>query len=138
MKGYVFEYLNENDFRKLEKSVKKYNMIAYKKLVFDYYPSIKEGKMLGKLIETNSKNQTKTYELKLPTNEMFAKVHGDMKLNYTVYEDKHIVLFNTITPTDILTEGHRSELSTFDGVILSKQNAERDMFKINLLKLLEK
>lgn len=138
MKGYVFEYLNENDFRKLEKSVKKYNMIAYKKLVFDYYPSIKEGKMLGKLIETNSKNQTKTYELKLPTNEMFAKVHGDMKLKYTVYEDKHIILFNTITPTDILTEGHRSELSTFDGVILSKQNAERDMFKINLLKLLEK
>ena len=138
MKGYVFEYLNENDFRKLEKSVKKYNMIAYKKLVFDYYPSIKEGKMLGKLIETNSKNQTKTYELKLPTNEMFAKVHGDMKLDYTVYEDKHIVLFNTITPTDILTEGHRSELSTFDGVILSNHNAERDMFKITLLKLLEK
>lgn len=138
MKGYVFEYLNENDFRKLEKSVKKYNMLAYKKLVFDYYPSLKEGKMIGKLIETNSKNQTKTYELKLPTNEMFAKVHGDMKLNYTVYEDKHIVLFNTITPTEILSEGHRSELSTFDGVILSKQNAERDMFKINLLKWLEK
>lgn len=138
MKGYVFEYLNENDFRKLEKSVKKYNMLAYKKLVFDYYPSLKEGKMIGKLIETNNKNQTKTYELKLPTNEMFAKVHGDMKLNYTVYEDKHIVLFNTITPTEILSEGHRSELSTFDGVILSKQNAERDMFKINLLKWLEK
>ncbi len=138
MKGYVFEYLNENDFRKLEKSVKKYNMLAYKKLVFDYYPSLKEGKMIGKLIETNSKNQTKTYELKLPTNEMFAKVHGDMKLNYTVYEDKHIVLFNTITPTEILSEGHRSELSTFDGVILSKQNMERDMFKINLLKWLEK
>ena len=37
MKGtYIFEYLNENEFRKLERSVKKYNMLAYKKLIFDW------------------------------------------------------------------------------------------------------
>ena len=44
---YVFEYINENEFHKLERSLKKYNMLAYKKLYFDYYPSLKEGKLLG-------------------------------------------------------------------------------------------
>ena len=28
--NYVFEYLNENDFRVKERSVRKYNMLAYK------------------------------------------------------------------------------------------------------------
>ena len=27
-KGFIFEYKNENEFRKLERSVKKYNMLA--------------------------------------------------------------------------------------------------------------
>ena len=43
MKGtYIFEYLNENEFKKLERSVKKYNMLAYKKLIFEFYPKMKE------------------------------------------------------------------------------------------------
>ena len=44
---YVFEYLNENEFHKLERSLKKYNMLAYKKLYFEYYPALKEGEFLG-------------------------------------------------------------------------------------------
>ena len=45
MKGiYLFEYVNENEFHKLERSLKKYNMLAYKKLCFEYYPKMKEGK----------------------------------------------------------------------------------------------
>ena len=36
--NYVFEYLNENDFRVKERSVRKYNMLAYKKMMFEYYP----------------------------------------------------------------------------------------------------
>ena len=27
MKGYVLDYINENEFRKLERALKKYNMI---------------------------------------------------------------------------------------------------------------
>lgn len=34
--SFVIEYLNENEFRKKERAVKKYNMLAYKKLVFDF------------------------------------------------------------------------------------------------------
>ena len=30
--NYVIEYLNENEFRKKERSVRKYNMLAYKRL----------------------------------------------------------------------------------------------------------
>ena len=138
MKNYIFEYQNENEFRKLERSVKKYNMLAYKKLTFDYYDSLKSGKFLGKLISTNSKEETKTYALTIPTDEMFAKVHGEMTLHYTVYESKHIVLLETITPEDILSEGHRTELTTYKGVMISKTNQEKDMFKINLLNMLQK
>ena len=45
---YIFEYLNENDFRKKERSVRKYNMLAYKKLTFTYYPELRKGTFLGK------------------------------------------------------------------------------------------
>ena len=137
-KGYIFEYRNENEFKKLERSVKKYNMLAYKKLTFEYYDDLKNGKFLGKLVSTNSKEGSKGYELRIPTDEMFAKVHGDMTLHYTVYEDKNVVLLETIMPEDILTEGHRTELPTYKGVMISKANAEKDMFKINLLNMLER
>ena len=109
--NYHFEYVDENEFRKKERSVRKYNMLAYKKLTFEYYPRIREGNFLGKLVETSSKDNTKEYELKLPTDALFSKVHGDIKLHYTVYEDSKIVLLTNITPESILEEGHRSELS---------------------------
>ena len=139
MKGsYVFDYINENEFKKLERSLKKYNMLAYKKLYFDFYPKLKEGNFLGELIATNKGKGTQTYELKLPTDSLFAKVHGDIKLHYHVYENDKIVMLDTITPEDILSEGHQSELVTYKGVMVSKENASKDMFKINLLNLLEK
>ena len=138
MKGYVFEYQNENEFRKLERSVKKYNMLAYKKLTFEYYDSLKDGKFLGKLVSTNSREETKSYALTIPTDEMFAKVHGEMTLHYTVYESKNIVLLETISPEDIFSEGHRTDLPTYKGVMISKANQEKDMFKINLLNMLQK
>ena len=32
--NYIIDYINENEFKKKERSVKKYNMLAYKKLLF--------------------------------------------------------------------------------------------------------
>ena len=135
---YIFDYVNENEFRKLERSIKKYNMLAYKKLYFEYYPSLKEGNFLGKLISTNQTNQTSNYELKLPTDAMFSKVHGDIKLYYTVYHSEKIVMLDKFEPIEILSEGHASELVTYKGVMVSKQHAEKDMFKINLLNMINK
>jgi hypothetical protein len=135
---YLFDYVNENEFHKLERSLKKYNMLAYKKLYFDYYPKLKEGEFLGELVSTNEDNGTKSYELKLPTDTIFAKVHGYIKLHYIVYESEKIVMLNTITPEDILTEGHQSELVTYKGIMVSKEHADKDIFKINLMNMINK
>ena len=137
-KAFIFEYLDENDFRKKERSVRKYNMLAYKKLTFDYYPEIRKGNFLGVEVSSNDKEKTISYELKLPTDELFAKVHGEIILHYTVYTEKGIILLTNITPENILDEGHRAELSTYKGVMISKTNPEKDVFKINLLNMLEK
>ena len=136
--NYIFEYLDENDFRKKERSVRKYNMLAYKKLTFTYYPELRKGTLLGKKISFNEKDNTTSYELQLPTDELFKKVHGPIILHYTVYNDKNIILLTNITPEGILDEGHRAELSTYKGVMISKTNPEKDMFKINLLNMLDK
>lgn len=139
MKGnYIFDYIDEPKFKKLEKSLKKYNMLAYKTLIFKFYVSLKNGEFLGKLVSTNQELGTKSYELKLPTDDMFVKVHGDVTLHYTVYEDQKTVMLDTITPEDILEEGHQMELETYKGVMISNKDAEKDMFKINLLNMLQK
>ena len=137
--NYIFEYQNENEFRKIERSVRKYNMLAYKKLTFDYYPQIKNGDFVGKLVSEDKKNGIKSYDLILPTDDMFVKVHGEIVLHYSVYADKNIVLLTNITCDDnILEEGHRTELKAYKGVMISKDNPEKDMFKINLLNMLQK
>ena len=71
---YLFEYINENEFKKLERSLKKYNTLAFKKLYFDYYPSLKDGKFLGEVVATNKEKDSVTYELKLPTDVMFMVI----------------------------------------------------------------
>lgn len=135
---YIFEYTNENEFKKYERSLKKYNMLAFKKLYFSFYPSLKEGKFLGELISSNSENNTDNYELKLPTDIMFSKVHGDIKLLYTVYKTEKMVMLDKILPEGILGEGHQSELTTYKGVMVSKENHDKDIFKINLLNMINK
>ncbi len=133
MKGFLLDYINENEFKKLERALKKYNMLAFKKLNFDYYPSLRSGKFVGEKVESNKKDNTDTYELKLPSDYMFSQVHGDVILRYIVYKKQNVVMLDTITPTEILLEGHMAELATYKGVMISKANASKDMFKIDLL-----
>ncbi len=135
--GFILDYVDENKFRKLEKALKKYNRLAFKKLNFNYYPELRNGSFLGELVSQNKKNSTKTYELKLPSDQMFTQIHGDVKLKYIVYEKEHMVLLDTITPEDILIEGHKAELTTYKGVMISKANASKEMFKIDLLSQLQ-
>ena len=135
--GFVFEYLNENDFRVKERTVRKYNMLAYKEMTFKFYPKLKTGEFLGKIVGEN-KDGGIMYELPLPTDDMFAKVHGIITLHYTVYLDKKVILLTNITPEEILEEGHRSELTAYKGVMVSKTNKDKDMFKINLLNMMNK
>lgn len=138
MKGrFLLDYLDENNYKKLEKSLKKYNMTAYKRLMFDYYPKLRKGEFLGKLISINKHDQTESYELQLPTDELFIKVYGKVKLIYTVYKDQNVVMLTGLEPKDILMDGHKSELTAYKGIMISKANAQKEMFKIDLLSRLE-
>lgn len=136
MQNYVFEYLNENEFKVKERTLRKYNKLAYKKLVFEFYENLKAGDFLGDVVEV--KKNTTSYELKVPTDKLFEKVHGEIRLHYTVYNDKNVILLTNITPEEILDEAHASELETYKGVIISKSNPEKDIFKVNLLNSLKK
>ena len=137
MKNFVLDYVNENEFRKLERSLKKYNMRAFKKLSFDYYPDMRNGKFPGELVSKNKEAGTETYELKLPSDAMFAQVHGEVKLIYTVYKKEETVMLKELLTKDILLEGHRSELGTYKCIMISKANASKDIFKIDLLNMLQ-
>ena len=137
MKGYVLDYVNENEFRKLERALKKYNMLAFKKLNFEFYPALRNGKFDGELIEENKEEHTKKYEIILPSDKMFVQVHGEVNLIYTVHEKENTVMLSEITPKDILLEGHKSELTTYKGIMISKSNASKDIFKIDLLNMLQ-
>lgn len=138
-RNYLIEYLNENEFRKKERAIKKYNMLAYKKLIFEFYPSLREGNFLGVIASNNEGEDLTKYELKIPTDPMFSKVHGDIILHYTAYHKQRIIMLDDIsTPDNILTEGHQKELTTYKGVMVSKSHADKDMFKINLLNMLDK
>ena len=133
--GFTITYFDENKYRRLERSLRKYNMLAYKKLVFEYYPNIKNGNFIGKRISKKNEHILK-YELKLPTDALFFKVHGDFKLIYSVNIDEKTIVIETIEPENILLDGYKDALSTYKGVMISKNNPEKDMFKINLLNML--
>ena len=138
MKGrFILDYLDENNFKKLERSLKKYNMVAYKKLMFDFYPKLRSGEFVGELVSINKHEQTETYDLRLPTDSLFVKVYGEVKLNYTVYKNNNIVMLNNLEPKDILLDGHKSELTAYKGIMISKANAQKEVFKIYLLCRLE-
>lgn len=134
---YLLDYLDENYYKKLERSLKKYNMMAYKKLVFDFYPKLRTGEFVGELVSLNKHDQTETYELKLPTDTLFVKVYGEVKLNYTVYKSQNTVMLNSLEPKDILMDGHKTELTAYKGIMISKANAQKEMFKIDLISRLE-
>lgn len=136
--NFILDYVNENEYRKLERALKKYNMLAFKKLNFEYYPALRSGKFLGKLISQNKKAGTETYELRLPSDHMFAQVHGECNLIYTVYKKEETIMLSELTPKDILLEGHQKELTTYKGVMVSKSHKDLDMFKINLLNSMNK
>lgn len=133
---YLFDYENENKFKKLERSLKKYNMVAYRHMYFDCYPKIKEGNFIGKCIESDS--TFNTYEINLPTDEKFIQIHGVVKLRYTVNTSTKLIILNTILPERLFLEGHSVELFPFKGTLVSEINHDKDMFKINLINTIKK
>jgi hypothetical protein len=99
----IITYLDENEFKKKERALRKYFMKNCKYLFFDFYPALKrDGKKEGH------------YEVELPVDTLFEKVYGKMKLLFSVYKDTAVL--EDILPNDILTAAHRRDLPTYKGV----------------------
>ena len=47
-------------------------------------------------------------------------------------------MLNTLSPEEVLSDGHREELTTYKGVMVTKSNKDRDIFMINLFSELNK
>lgn len=115
-------FLNENDFNKKMRAIKKYSMNAYKYWLFNALPILKkENKIDG------------VYELELPVNDLFRKVYGSVKVLFSVKND--IVILEDITPNEILMAMFMKELPTYKGI---PYRDAKDKFKIDLVKEIEK
>ena len=115
---YKITYLDEIEYTKLVKGLKEINMLAYKEIV------LKKKKF----------NTTPgKHELILTTSEDFKKVHGDIKVIYSATKDT--IIIENIEPRDILMEYHKIHKNTYKGIPFVDK---KDIFKINLVKELEK
>ena len=114
----IITYLNENEFKKRERAIKKYLMGAYKYWIFEVIPKLqKENKIDGK------------YELELPVDKLFEKVYGKVKVLFTVKDD--VVILENIEPSEMLLDMHKRDLPSYKGV---PYRTEKDKFKIELMK----
>lgn len=114
----IITYIDENNFRKKERVLKKYIMVAYKYWIFEVVPKLqKENKKDGQ------------YELELPVDKLFEKVYGKLKVLFSVKND--VVILEDIVPNEILIDMFNRELPTYKGV---PYRNEKDKFKIELLK----
>ena len=115
-------FLDENDFNKKIRAIRRYSMNAYKYWIFEALPILKkENKKDG------------VYELELPVNELFKKVYGAVKILFSVKND--VVVLEDITPSEMLMNMFMSDLPTYKGV---PYRDSKDKFKIDLVKEIEK
>lgn len=126
---YDFIYENEKEFKQLERGVKRLNMIAYQKLLFEIYPNLKNGDL------KQAKKNDNLYEIELPTDTMFSRVYGKYKLVFEII-DKNIKLID-ILPREILLEHLKGNTIFYKGIIVSK-NSYKDKYKIDLLSIMYK
>ena len=95
----------------------------------------------------NSLNRLKIisiHEYKSIVFDRLERILSSLGFNYctdyysvSVYKNIKTVMLDKLVPEDILSEGHQSELVTYKGVMVSKEHSDKDIFKINLLGLLD-
>ena len=111
-------------------------MLAYRKLLFEHYPNFREGIFNGKII--SNKSEKIKYKLDLPTDDSFTKVHGQISINYIVDKKNKVVLLEDMEPKEIfLDTSNNQHLERYKGVLVSKSHTDKDIFKINLLNMIE-
>ena len=111
-------FIDENDFNKKIRAIRRYSMNAYKYWHFEALPILKKD---------NKKDGV--YELELPVNELFKKVYGDVKVLFSVKNG--VVVLENITPSEMLIDMFMGDLPTYKGI---PYRDSKDKFKIDLMK----
>lgn len=120
------KYKDENDFNKYVKSLKTYNMLAYKDFIFNLMYQIRAGNLVGENIEDN------LYRCDLQSSKIFEFVHGKTYFTYQL-EDNTVTLIS-MEPKTFLSIGHSIELSTYKGVPIT---GPKDRFKVDFFLSME-
>jgi len=116
----ILMYLNENEFNKKERALRRYFKKSYKYMMFKLMPTLKkDGKKEGK------------YEIELPTDEIFEKVYGPIKVLFTVSKD--VVVLEDIIPDEFLMKCFERNLPIYKGIPYYN---EKDLKKIKIVERL--
>ena len=115
-KGIVI--LDETDFKKKLKGLKRYFLKSYKYLTFKITPElIKTGKKDG------------SYSVEIPIDDYFKKCYGKLELYFSIKND--VVILEDLFPREILMQCHMKELPLYHGVPYYQKK------ELNKLKVLE-
>lgn len=98
----------QSEFNTCIKSLKRYNMLAYKKLIFEYQRRLISGEVLGDRADGK-------YILKLPTDKVFESVYGSISLVYEIEDNR--IYYSELTPKSLWLEGNRRLLDTYCGIV---------------------
>ena len=116
----ILMYLNENEFNKKERALRRYFKKSYNYMMFKLMPTLKkDGKKEGK------------YEIELPTDEIFKKVYGPIKVLFTVSND--VVVLEDIIPDEFLMKCFERNLPIYKGIPYYN---EKDLKKIKIVERL--
>lgn len=123
-------YTNEDNKNFLVglRALDKYNKLAYKQLLFDILPKLRNGEFIG---ETKDK---KNYKVKLSCDETFKQIHGQLFFTYTVDRKNKVIYLNQIEPFKKLLQLYQKLSKVQNGVPLLN---DADAFKLNLLKYMK-
>lgn len=110
------------------KALSKYNRLAYKKVILEVIPQLKEGMLLGESADNIN------YSLNLPCTPKFTLVHGQLQLKFYVDHTRQVVYLESIEPYDKLLSLYRSLVDVREGVPITDK---RDLFKLRIIKSLE-
>lgn len=114
----MIKILNEIEFLKQTRALKKYFMKAYKQFIFEVIPEIKK--------------QTKRdgyYYTTLDIDDVFNKIYGELRINYIVKNG--VAYIENFEPQKMLLDMYFGLLPTYKGIPYRNQ---RDLFKIKILK----
>lgn len=99
----IITYVDENDFKKKQRALRRYFMKTYKYFIFKFIPTLKkEGKADGK------------YEVELPTDKLFKKVYGPIKVLFSVKKD--VTILEDIIPDEFLIKCFEKDLPIYKGI----------------------